>query len=91
MVDLHHIPNIEDSKRLIRDFKIATGVAIGLPLMVHRNLPSIRFKDVLNARDLLAKEIRNLRKNTPVPNSALLKIVELNKKKYPNVFKKEFK
>ena len=36
-----------------------------------------------SARDLLAKDIRDLRKYTNTPNSALKELIELNKKMYP--------
>jgi hypothetical protein len=91
MIDLHHVPNIRDSKRLIKGYKIETGVAIGLPSKVHRILKTKRFSDALNARDLLAREIYNLRRNSPIPSSVLLKMVELNKKKYPDTFKRNYK
>jgi len=88
MLDLHHIPNAIDAGRLIKEFDIATGVSIALPVMVHRNIQSLRFTEIMNARDLLAKEILHLRSCTPIPSAVLLRVIELNKVKYPESFKR---
>ncbi|GAA3954534.1 hypothetical protein GO495_31470 [Chitinophaga oryziterrae] len=88
MYDLHHIPNIRDSKRLIKNFNVKTGVAIALRFKAHQNLKMARFEDVFSARDLMAKEIWNLRQHSLIPINVLLKIIELNRKKYPESFKK---
>lgn len=88
MFDLQHIPNIDDSKRLIGGFSIGRGVAIALPIGVHRKLGSQRYPDVFNARTLLAREIVNLRSNTDIPIEVLQKIIDLNKNRYPDSFKK---
>jgi hypothetical protein len=91
MLDLHHIPNAKDAVRLIKKFDINTGVSIALPLTVHRNIRSVRFTEVKSARGLLASEILYLRSCTPIPSTVLLKVIELNKTKYPESFKKSIR
>jgi hypothetical protein len=88
MLDLHHIPNARDAVRVIKKFDINTGVSIALPLTVHKNIRAVRFRDINSARGLLASEILYLRSCTPIPSTVLLKIIELNKTKYPESFKK---
>lgn len=42
----------------------------------------------VTARDLLAKDIRDLRNYTNAPNSAIKELIDLNKSMYPNAYKK---
>lgn len=88
MVDLHHIPNIKDAKRLIKNFIVDTGIVIALSPNAHRNIRSVRFANAKSARELLAMEILHLRRNSFIPVGILLKLVDINKQRYPDSFKK---
>ena len=39
-----------------------------------------------NARQQLAKDIKDLRQNTNAPTQSLQQLIEMNKKKYPDAF-----
>ena len=42
-----------------------------------------------NARQQLAKDIKDLRQNMNAPTQSLQQLIEMNKKKYPDAFKKQ--
>lgn len=41
-----------------------------------------------SARDLLAKDVRDLRKHTNTPSSAIKELIALNKEMFPKSFEK---
>jgi len=88
MLDLHHIPNIRDGRRLIEGFEMNRGVAIAIPSNEHFKIRHINCSQITNARKLLSKEIWAMREHTKIPGSVLLKIITANKMKYPKSFKK---
>jgi len=88
MIDLHHVPNIKDGKRLIEGFVVKRGIALAIPSSEHIKIKYTHWPQIANARTLLAKEIKLMRKYTEVPAAVLIKIVVANKVKYPESFKK---
>lgn len=88
MIDLQHIPNRKDAKRLIVGYSPETGIAIGIPSEEHFLIKRRDNSLISNARTLLAVEIFCLRKYTSIPNSTVSKIISANKSRFPNAFKK---
>lgn len=88
MLDLQHIPNVKDGKRLIKGFDIKRSITIAIPSNEHMRIKYVDYSDVGNARSLLSKEIKMLRSHTEIPVVVLLKIIEANKKRYPESYKK---
>jgi hypothetical protein len=68
------------------DRLIAPSIAI--PQAEHRLIPTITGEFSGTARDLLAKDILDLRNYTNTPNSSLQELIRLNKDTYPSAFAK---
>ena len=88
MLDLQHVPNIKGGKRLIKNFTVKKSVAIAIPSHEHSKIKYCNYLDIKTARTLLAREIKILRKYTGIPSMVFNKIIEANKKMYPESFKK---
>lgn len=62
---------------------------IALSKTEHKSIPTMKgTKTAGNARQQLAKDIRDRRQNTNAPNSSLQKLIKLNKETYPDALKK---
>jgi hypothetical protein len=57
-----------------------------LPEAEHALVPNLTGQYSGTARDLLARDISNLRNFTNAPNSALQDLIRLNKSTYPEAF-----
>ena len=68
------------------DPKNAPGIA--LPDMEHRSIPNLRGEYIGTARQLLARDIRNLRAFTNAPNARLKELIDLKWQMYPEAFSK---
>jgi len=65
------------------------GHTVGHPT---RGIVSRSTKGITSARQLLARDIRELKRVYPdIPRSQLEKLIEMNKKMYPQAFKKPCK
>lgn len=62
-----------------------TAPSISLPRAEHLQIPSLRGEYAGSARDLLARDIRDLRNYTNALNSSLQELINLNKQMYPGV------
>ncbi|MET0637369.1 MAG: hypothetical protein ABWZ25_15165 [Chitinophagaceae bacterium] len=87
--DLHHIPNKKDIKGIIKDFDTGDGIAVTIPSYEHIRIRHFDYSRVQNLRSLLFEELRVLRKYTKTPPAVLIKIIEANKGRYPEYFKKK--
>ena len=65
-----------------------TAPSIAVPRREHVRIPTIKGEYTGTAREILAKDIFDLRQHTSAPNSALKELIELNKKMYPDAFMK---
>jgi len=74
--------------QVVDDYNPQSDPSIAVPRGEHIKIPTLKGDYSSNARDLLARDIANLRKYTNAPNSALRELIDLNKSMYPNVFKK---
>lgn len=75
-------------RQVVPGYDPRTAPAIALPAAQHRMVPKISGPYTGSARDLLAADIRNLRKFTEAPNSSLQELIQLNKAMYPGAFAK---
>ena len=87
-LDLHHVGQAHVMSQVVSGYSRAHGPSIALPRAEHAMLPRQRGPAILGARDLLARDIQNLRRHTDTPTSSLRQIIRLNKEIYPEAFKK---
>jgi RHS repeat-associated protein len=87
-LDVHHVAQQNPAGQVINNYDPNTAPSIAVPAREHRRISTIRGGYNGTARDLLAKDIRDLRSNTNAPNRSLKELIDLNKKSYPDAFKK---
>lgn len=97
-LDIHHVGQQAVMPKLMKGGEVydpRTAPSIAVPRVGHtRRLPggegptvSRNTTNVTTARDLLARDIRELRRVYPdIPNSKLLELIKLNKDTYPLTF-----
>lgn len=96
-LDAHHVGQKAVMKKYIRNYNSRTAPAINVPKRGHtrkgpRGIVSRNTKGINSARDVIARDIRELRRVYPdIPNSQLKKLIERNKKMYKEVRKKKRK
>ena len=56
---------------------------MAVPKPEHQNIPTQKGSYTGSARDLVAKDVRDLRNHTKAPNSAIRKLVTLVKDMFP--------
>ena len=92
-MDAHHVGQAAVMKKLVENFNYDTAPAITVPAIGHRfssnvGIVSRAVDDSLNVRQLIARDIRELRRVYPdIPNSALKQLILLNKKAYKEMGK----
>lgn len=90
--DAHHVGQRALMKELVPGYDGATAPAILVPMAGHRirgpeGMVSRTMDRSISARDVLARDIRELRRVYPdVPNARLLELIHLNRQMYPGVF-----
>jgi hypothetical protein len=87
-IEIHHAAQKHPAGQAIPGYDPKTGPSIALPRGEHREIPTQKGSYSGSARDLLAKDIKDLRSNTNAPNSSLRELIELNKETYPGAFAK---
>lgn len=81
-------------KKLVDGYEEITGPSILVPKVGHtikgpKGIVSRDTTGIVSARDLLARDIKELRRVYPdIPNERLQNLIDLNKKNYPSSFKK---
>ena len=93
-LDAHHAGQKAAMKKLVDGYDPKTAPAINVPRIGHtkrhpvRRIVSRSTKGITNARQLLARDIMELRRVYPdIPNSKLQELIEMNKKLYPEMRK----
>ncbi|WP_284140769.1 MULTISPECIES: hypothetical protein [unclassified Virgibacillus] len=92
-LDAHHAGQKAATKKLVDNYDLNTAPAINVPKVGHtikgpNGIVSRSTKGIDNPRQLLARDIRELRRvYDDIPNSALKELIELNKKMYPEMRK----
>jgi len=94
-LDAHHIGQKAIMKKFIANYDESKAPAINVPKLGHtkrhptRGIISRSSKGITNARQLLARDIAELKRVYPdVPKSAIKKLIDMNKKMYPEMRKK---
>jgi hypothetical protein len=87
-ISIHHVGQAHAMEQLVPGYSRPTGPAIALPTMEHLQIPSLRGTVSLSPRQVLARDIWNLRNYTNAPNSNLQQSIQLNKQMYPGAFGK---
>ena len=82
-LDLHHALQQKPAQQAIKSYNPKTVPTIVLPSKEHKKIPTIKGQYNDTPRNLLAKDIQDLRQNTQAPNSALQKLIAESKKAYP--------
>ncbi|MGG0155292.1 hypothetical protein [Bacillus mycoides] len=84
-LDAHHIGQKAIMKKFIADYDPKVGHTIRGP----KGIVSRSSKGIENGRQLLARDIMELRRvYQNIPNSQIKKLIELNKKLYPELRRK---
>jgi RHS repeat-associated protein len=87
-LDIHHVLQSSPASQVIQGYDRLTAPSIAIPQAEHRLIPTITGEFSGSARDLMAKDILNLRNYTNTPNNSLQDLIDLNKQMYPEVFTK---
>ena len=94
-LDAHHIGQKAIMKKFIANYDESKAPSINVPKLGHtkrhptRGIISRSSKGITNARQLLARDIAELKRVYPdVPKSAIKKLIDMNKKMYPEMRKK---
>jgi len=85
-IAIHHVGQAHALEQLVPGYLRSTGPAIALPTAEHTAIPTLRGAMNLTPRQVLARDIWNLRNYTNAPNSSLQQLIELNKQIYPGAF-----
>jgi hypothetical protein len=65
--------------QIVPGYNYSTGPAIVLPEGEHWQIPNLKGPYEGSARELLARDILNLRRHTNAPNLALQELIEINR------------
>lgn len=87
-LDIHHAMQKQPAGQVVKGYDPLTAPSISVPRGEHAQIPNLRGEYTGSARDLLARDIRNLRNYTNAPNSSLQELIDLNKQMYPGAFGK---
>ncbi|PSW70860.1 RHS repeat protein [Photobacterium kishitanii] len=93
-LDAHHAAQKAVMKKLIDNYDPITGPSILVPKVGHtikgpNGIVSRNTKGIYNARDLLARDVKELRRvYSDIPNIQLKNLISLNKEMYPLAFKR---
>ena len=92
-LDAHHAGQKATMKKLVDGYDPMTAPAINVPkvghtIKGHNGIVSRSTKGITSARQLLARDIKELRRVYPdIPNSKLQELIDMNKKLYPEMRK----
>lgn len=88
-LDIHHVSQKQPAGQVIEGYNPNTAPSIALPSAEHKQIPILKGTQTSGgARQQLAKDVKDLRQNTNAPNQSLQQLIDLNKKTYPDAFKK---
>ncbi|WP_170978853.1 RHS repeat-associated core domain-containing protein [Pseudomonas asiatica] len=82
-LDIHHAMQAHPASQVIPDYNYISAPAIAVPRAEHIRIPTQKGIYTGSARQLLAKDIRDLRAHTGAPNECLQNLINLNKETYP--------
>ncbi|WP_276526767.1 RHS repeat-associated core domain-containing protein, partial [Lonsdalea britannica] len=85
-LDIHHVTQKHPAGQIITGYDPKTAPSMAVPRTEHKRIPTIKGPFTGTARDLLAKDIRDLRNYTNAPPSAIKDLIRLNKETFPEAF-----
>ncbi len=87
-LQIHHVVQSHPALQAIPGYNGKIAPAIAISNREHQMIPTIRGNFAGTARQLLAKDIWDLRNNTAAPNSALKQLINMNNEMFPSAFSK---
>ncbi|MFI5011702.1 MAG: hypothetical protein ACHQAY_05085 [Hyphomicrobiales bacterium] len=87
-LEVHHAVQAKPGSQIIGGYDRMDAPAIALPAEEHKRIPKIIGTYTGTARDLVAADVRKLRKFTGAPTSSIRKLIDLNRSKYPGQIEK---
>lgn len=87
-LDLHHVPQKHPAGQVIPGYDHRRAPAMAVPRPDHKDIPTQRGTYTGTPRDLLAKDAKDLR-NAGVPTDKVQEIIDFNKRRYPNSYRKQ--
>ena len=87
-LQVHHVPQAHPAGQVIPGYDPSKAPGIALPDYEHQALPNLRGLYTGRTRDLVARDLWNLRKHTGAPNSTLLNLLTLIRQMYPGALSK---
>jgi hypothetical protein len=87
-MEIHHAPQTHPALQVIDGYIRANAPSIALPRDEHKDIPNLKGEFTGTARDLLAKDVRNLRDYTQASNTQIQKLINKTKDMFPNSFEK---
>ncbi|MGH9850048.1 MAG: RHS repeat-associated core domain-containing protein, partial [Blastocatellia bacterium] len=87
-LQVHHTPQSHPALQVIPGYNPDIAPSITLPTAEHLRIPNLRGPYNGTPRDLVARDIRNLRRYTDAPNNSLLELLRLIKQTYPTALRK---
>jgi RHS repeat-associated protein len=83
-LNINHAMQAQPASQVIPNYNYVSAPAIAVPRAEHIRIPTPK-KGIYtgSARQLLAKDIRDLRAHTGAPNECLQNLIRLNKETYP--------
>ena len=87
-LQIHHALQDHPAQQLIPGATRNGGPSIALPNAEHAAIPNLKGTVDLTPRQIMARDAWNLRNYTNAPNSAIQKLIALNKTAYPEAFLK---
>lgn len=90
-LEAHHVGQKALMKNFIPDYNFMTAPAILVPKLGHTlgsGVLSRSTRGFINARQVVARDVLELRRVYSIPNSQLLNLIQMNKQMYPKAFMK---
>ncbi|NPE50584.1 hypothetical protein E0I03_05230 [Dickeya dadantii] len=87
-LDIHHAMQKHPAGQVVPGYDPKTAPSIAIPKVEHQEIPTMKGPYTGSARDLLAKDIKDLREYTNAPASSIKELIKLNKEMFPDAFKK---
>jgi hypothetical protein len=82
---IHHVPQQYAAGQVVPGYNPKSAPGIALPTDMHTSIGNLRGAYTGTARELLARDIWNLRR-LGIPNSVLGELIDLNRALYPGVY-----
>ncbi|WP_064792213.1 RHS repeat domain-containing protein [Shewanella woodyi] len=86
-LDIHHAMQKQTAGKVVPDYDPKNAPSIVVPKVEHQQIPTMKGDYSGSARELLAKDIRDLRNYTNAPLSSIKELIKLNKEMFPKSFK----